>query len=148
MEHGELDWFMEEHDALDERLPALAEALCEDGIDLAKVRSDLAGLALELEQHLEHEERLLYPWIARLLPDAEAALEQLALEHVQLLSLVATLQFAVADARLAEDRHVHGARFVRLLREHAKGERRLVARATATDSALRRAAAAAPDRPR
>ncbi len=144
MEHGDLDWFMEEHDALDERLPQLAETLCEEDIDLADARSQLAGLARELEEHRDREERLLYPWIARLVPDAEPALEQLAREHVQLLSLMATLQFAVADERLADDRRTNGARFVRLLRHHAKGERVLVARAVATDSALRRAAADAP----
>ena len=141
MEHGELDWFMEEHDELDERLPTLAAALCEDTVDLAGARNQLTGMAVELEEHLEREERLLFPWVARLLPDAEPALEQLEHEHVQLRSLLAALQSAVADPRLADQRRLHGARFAQLLRHHAKAERRLVARATATDSALRRAAA-------
>jgi len=141
MDYGALDWFMEEHDVLDERLPALAEALRADDVEWDPFRDELDRLARELEQHLAFEEHRLYPWVAQTLPDAEAALERLAREHVEILSLATTLQFAVAHPRMAAERQVACARLVRLLRAHGKTERRLIARAVVSDPALRRGAA-------
>ncbi len=66
-----------EHGALISRLVALAAALHADPARLAELAGDLAAVAVPLERelaaHLEHEETVVFPAIARLLDAAAQA---------------------------------------------------------------------------
>lgn len=126
MKSTDLDWFVGEHEAIDERLPALAAALRGEG---EGVRSLIADLAAELPGHLAREEEVVLPWIVRRLPELEGCVDELVREHVRLLSLVSSLQFLVAAP--GPSLQVLGLQFVEAMNRHAESERQLVERAMA-----------------
>ena len=133
MDH-ELDWLLQEHEGLDEQLPQLRDALAARPPALAAIRAQLEMLAAELPIHLEAEELVVFPWLVERLPAAGPSVELLLREHVQLLTMLSSLQLLAAGEVVVSEEELRrvGQGFVETLAVHSRMERELLERALET----------------
>lgn len=96
---------------------------------LTALRRVLGRLAQQFDTHMAAEDERLYPAFAAVLPEAEAGLEILRIEHAELRALLARMTAALRlppDSRRDEAIRVQWSDFSELLRIHIRKEESVV----------------------